>query len=165
MALVAQFNGDILVSGTLILGGTIVLPANVVGNYQVSAGSPLDTTKTLHRFLDIYEQKSTATVVADQHVVHRTYSAQGGQIITFQAGCITPCVGTDSIIVNLLQNGVSISVLTLTSSQTAYQTVVGSLNTTNSAQGDVFEVSVAVNHVSGTMGLGIFAQFGINEQP
>jgi hypothetical protein len=165
MAGPTTLQGPVNIFGSLTVTGQFVLPAASITNAMVSSGSPLDPTKTWHRENNQYAQQSNTNAVADQKVLHTTYSTLGGTIDLFQAGCITIGTGVDYCTVTLIKNGSVIATVNINSNSTNNTPIIASLNTNVTAQNDIFQVQVVPTHTSGTLPQGVFANLVIDENP
>jgi hypothetical protein len=135
-------------------------------NWSSAAAAALAADKQEHQYRITHAQESGTTAVAETIVRHVVRGATGS-IIDFEAGCVVPCVGSDTISVDLTKNGTSVlvSTISLTSSQSARELVAGVLDPsyTDLVDGDVLEVAITVSAATGTMGKGPFASFTIRE--
>ena len=145
-----QFRGTVTFLHLVPSAGCI-LDAHVAANAKIAA------SKLQHQHREVYAQESDTTAAAEQRVVH-VVKGTAGQVRTIKAGCVTPCVGDATITVDLLKNGASILTATfdLTSAQSAYDLVAGTIDDDTLAGGDVLEVDIAVSAGTGTLGKGVF---------
>jgi len=135
----------------------IILNAGCVADVHVAVDAAIAASKLQHQHRETCAQESGATAAAETRVVH-VVKGTAGQVRTFQAGCVTPCLGDATITMDLLKNGASIltAAISLTSAQAAYDLVAGTIDTDTLEAGDVLEVAVTVNAGTGTLGVGVF---------
>jgi hypothetical protein len=156
--------GDTHCTGTLTCVG-FVPPANSITDAAVPAGAGVKYTKVEQRPRGIYRQPNTAAVA--ETVVAAVITGATGAVVNFKAGCIGPCVGADTITVDLKKNGASIltAAISLTNAQAAYAQVAAAIASAGLVAGDVLTVVVTPNHSTGTLGTGVFAVLDYREDP
>lgn len=134
-----------------------VLNAGCVTDAKVAANAGIKASKLEHQHRETYAQESDTTAAAEARVVH-VVKGTAGEVRSIKAGCVTPCVGDAVVTVDLLKNGVSILTATfdLTSAQSAYDLVAGTIDTATLEADDVLEVDIAVAAGTGTLGKGVF---------
>lgn len=144
--------------------GSIDLPAGDVTNAHVASAAGIEASKLQHPVHETYSQKSTATAVVERHVVH-VVSGAAATVVRIEAGCVTACIGDAEVTVDLLKNGATIlsADITLDSSQSARDTVVGAIAAAGLVAGDVLELDVTVAAGTGTLGVGVFAKLQVYE--
>ena len=144
-----QFRGTVTFLHLVPSAGCI-LDAHVAANAKIAA------SKLQHQHREVYVQES-GTTAAETRVVH-VVKGSAGVVRTIKAGCVTPCVGDAGVTVDLLKNGASILTATfdLTSAQSAYDLVAGTIDDDTLEAGDVLEVDIAVSAGTGTLGKGVF---------
>lgn len=147
-----------------LVAASIVLPANCVGDTQVTANDPIGTEKLQHLHQPLYATGSAVTAAAATQALH-TVSGLTATLVEFFAGSVVANIGDSTVTVDLKHNGTSVltSPITLTSSNTARQVVSAVLNTTAFAVGDVLEIVVTVSAGTGTLAKGLFAGIVIKE--
>jgi len=135
----------------------LVPSAGCVADAHVNPNAGIKASKLQHQHREVYAQESAQAAAAEARVVHVVKGA-AGKVRTIKAGCVTPCVGNATITVDLLKNGASILTATfdLTSSESAYELVAGTIDDDALEDGDVLEVDIAVNAGTGTPGKGVF---------
>lgn len=163
-------DSDLLVQGNIIIsgGGTIALPANAVGNTQVSAASPLTVDKSVQQINCVYAQKHGAVVADDTGTfIHGALAA--GVVHSIQAWVRVIPVGAATVTVDLKKNGTTVltAVITLDSGNVAYTVEIGAITTTAYVAGDFFEVVIDATAGGGTLpqGLGVEVVFRETAQP
>lgn len=155
--------------GTVNMAGctAVVLPANTIGDANVSAISPLETTKTRRRFNKLFAQ-SVGSAAADMtgHVLHVVYGATGS-VIAIRAGVVVAAAGNSTVTVDVKKNGTSIltGVITLDSGNTIYVVEAGSIASAGLVAGDVLTVVLDATVGSGTLPQGVFVDVVIDEDP
>lgn len=160
----SNFDGDVTFqSGTATFRGPVVLPANTVGNTQVSATAPLDATKTVHQYQRSLSQPHGTAATDERRVIHVARSA--GSIVEFRAGPVVAATGDSTVTVDLLVNGVSVlsSVVTIDNGDAAFTKQAAVLSTAAYAAGDVIEVALDATAGSGTLPQGVFAAATLRE--
>jgi hypothetical protein len=159
-----RFEGDTIIDGAL-LARSITLPSNSVGNANVSAGSPLDTTKTIHRHTVTDNQKHGTATATERRVIH--VAKEDGDLSSIVAGCVVANIGAATITVDLYKNGSTVltGVISLDSGDSAFDNVSGTFTATPYSAGDVFETVVTATAGGGTLGQGLFVQVTFNEDP
>lgn len=157
-------DGDCHVTGALTMG-SVTLPTNSVTANKIAAGAGIEATKLEQRMRQPWAQGDYDDTAVDGRFVLHVVTGATGTIREFKAGCVTPCVGTDTIAVDLLKNGTSVlsADITLSSSETARELVEAAISTMAVAADDVLEVDIVVSHSTGTMGIGIFGTMVIDE--
>jgi hypothetical protein len=157
-------DGDLVVKGNFIMtaGGVAALPANSIGNAQISSTSPLDVTKAVHQLSKTYPQKHGAVVASDTGTcIHIATGA--GTVNGFSAAVRVIPIGAATVTVDLLKNGVSVltAVVTLDNATVAYTAEAAAITTPAYVAGDFFEVVVVATAGGGTLpqGLGVQATF------
>lgn len=145
----------------------IKLNDGAVEDKHIAADAAIAASKLEHQHRANYvPAKSDVTAAAETRVVH-TVKGLTGKIKTFEAGCVLPCVGDATITVDLLKNGATVltGAISLTSGQSAYDLVEGTVDTAKEsvAHDDVLEVAVTVNADDGTLGIGLFAYADLHE--
>jgi len=141
-----------------------VLNSGCVGDDEVKVGAGIAATKLEHQHRAVYEQESDTTAAAETRVVH-VVRGTSGTLKAINAGCVTACVGNATVTVDLLVNGASVLTATfdLTSAESAYELVAGTIDTDTLEAGDVVEIDIAVAAGTGTLGKGVFAYVDIHE--
>ncbi len=128
--------------------------------------SGVQTSKLNHRQHARYSQPEGTAVISEQRIVWIT-KGTGGTIVGFNVATKTACTGAGTITVNVLKNGTAIlaSAITLNSASPITAAIAGTLATTATAAGDVFEVEITATPSSGAVGQGIFAEIIVDEYP
>lgn len=151
----STIDGDLIVRGT-VRAGNFQVPDNSVGDSQFNSADPLTAIKQEHQFNRLYEQARGASVAAKRTAFHLAIAE--GQFLDVRAGVTQACIGDSTITVDIYKNGTTIlsSTISLSSSQAAYDQVVGTISSMDYAAADVFEVVVTVAAGTGTLGQGLF---------
>lgn len=160
----SRHEGDLRVTGDLS-SKTLQIPASTIVNSHISSAAGISASKVEHRLTKTYSQELDTTSVSEERVLHIVYGATG-DIISFEAGSSTACVGDATITVDLRKNGVTTSLLTaaivLDTSNTAYVAEGGTIDTAEVEDGDVLH---AIFTTAGTsaVGKGVFCTLQLNE--
>lgn len=160
----SAINDDLHVNGTL---SALVFKAPVgsITDAAVIGAAGIQYTKLQQRRTVQHSQPNTSAT-SETKVAGAVVGATG-TLVAIQAGCIGPCVGSDTVTIDVRVNGVSVltGVITLNSSQAAYALVSGSFATTALTMGNVLTIVVTPNHTTGTLGTGVFAILTWAEDP
>lgn len=158
----SAINDDLHVNGTLT-AKAMRPPDNSITDEAVIAGAGIQYTKLEHLHRGVYRQPNSAAAAETKVVA--VVGGVTGSVVAFKAGCVGPCVGADTITVDLKKNGITIlaAPISLTSAQAAYATVSASVATPDLVAGGVLTVVVTPNHSSGTLGTGVFADVDYRE--
>lgn len=166
MATVNTVAGDLIVTGHLT-PKTMTLPAGVVTDDKIPAGANLPASKHEQQFQPRYAKSAGVTAAADLGEVVHVVEGAAGTLLRVAAGCLVANIGDSTVSVDVHKNGVSVltAPISLSSSQTARQTVAGSLvgGSVSLAAGDVLEVVVTVSAGTGTLGKGVFCTLKLRE--
>lgn len=160
------FPVDLFVQGNFNAQG-ITLPASCVTNSQVAVAAGIAATKLQHRRTRMYADPATTTVASKRQTIHVVYGATG-TLIAFRAGMITAAIGADTATIKLRKNGTDIlsADISLTSATAAFATLAAAgFTSAGLVAGDVLEVDITPVHSSGTLGVGIFVQLILDEDP
>ena len=135
-----------------------------IENKHVAVGAAVAASKLRHQHRPVLAQESATSATDETRVVHVVHGTVG-KLLAIKAGCVVPCVGADTITIDLLKGGVSVltSKITLSSAQSARQLVAGSIDTDTLAAGDVLEIEIDAIAAAGTMGKGPFAYVDLEE--
>lgn len=138
--------------------------AGCIENQHVAADAAIEATKLKHQHRVAIAQESATTVTDETKTVH-VVKGTTGTLKTIKAGCVVPCVGGDTITIDLLKAGVSVltAKITLTSSQSAYALLAGTIDTAALAADDVLEIEIDAVAAGGTMGKGVFVYVDLHE--
>lgn len=156
--------GDLIVRGAFG-AGSMAVPANAIGDAEVTAARPISAAKLQQRFQTHASQTKTAGVSVAERRVIRVIVGATGTILSLLAGLQTALVGDATTTINLYKNGSSIltAALVLTSATAAYATAAASVATASLVVGDVLEIVITVAAGTGTLGQGLFVQLNHNE--
>ena len=145
-------------------GGSVNLPSACVGNAQIKTAAGIDAEKLEHQHRKCYAQESDTTAAAESRVVH-VVKGTVGVLQAFRAGCVVANVGDSTITVDLLKNGVTLltAPISLSSADSAYDVVAGTLASAGVVVGDVLEVAIVATVGEGTLGTGVFASLDLHE--
>ena len=166
----SQFAGDLYVNGqlsakTLILSPACVLDANV--SVYTGAGNAIQASKLQQQWQKEYGQPVANSAITEAKVIHVT-RGQTYTLIEFQVWASMAATGNDTCVFDLKKNGTSVlnSTLTLDSTTAAYtlKNSAGFVAVTP-AVGDIYEVYVTANHVTGTLAKGVGAKLVVREDP
>ncbi len=155
--------GPVVFKGHVTLRET-ALPDACVGDDQANPAAPIGATKLEHQHQVVYAQAGGAEAAAEARVVHVVHGASGS-IVAFEAGCVEAPTGDATVNVDLLVNGASVldDPVQITNAEAARELVAGVVASAGLADGDVLEVSVAVDAGTGALGSGVFAQAVLRE--
>jgi len=158
-----RLEGNTHVVGTLS-STAITLPSSCVDNAKVAAAAGVDASKLEHQHQITLAQDNGAASAAQTRVVHVVYGATG-TLLAFQAGCETACIGDSTIDVDLHVNGSSVlsAAIELSSSESAYELVEGTISSADLTADDVIEIVITVTAGTGTLGEGVFANLVLRE--
>jgi hypothetical protein len=160
---ISTIEGALRVRGQLF-ADSLSLPANSVGDAEISSADPITADKLEHQHMPGWAQPNT-TATAETRAIH---VARGpGTIEAFQAGSIAKCVGDSTVTVDLRKNGTTVlsSVITLDSGNTNRVVETGTLSGSPTVvAGDVLEVVIAISAGTGTLATGVFCQAVVREQ-
>lgn len=156
---------DLYVQGN-IGAASLSVPVNAIRDAQVSAGADIAAGKLQHAHRAILAQGSATTVAAQTQVIHVVSGATATLRIS-EAGAVVPAVGTDTATIDIQKNGTTVlsSVITLTSSQSARQIVLGTISVPAGVTNDVYEVVITPVHSTGTLAKGVFVVLDVYEDP
>ena len=162
----STLQGDYYIRGNLSVAGQLNLPTGSIEDADVAVGAAIQATKIIQQRRPEYSQSVGSAAVADNHAIYLVYGATG-VLNDFRAGMIVANVGAAVVTVDLRVNGTSVltSPITLNSSQSAYQSVVGSISDTALEVGDVLTVVITATAGGGTLGQGLFAAATFTETP
>lgn len=157
-------DGDLVIKGNLIMtaGGAVALPANSIGDTQVSSASPLGVTKVTHQLSKTYDQAHGTAVASDTGTC--IHIATGvGTVNGFSAAVRVIPIGAATVTVDLKKNGTTVltTVITLDNANVAYTAEAAAITTPAYVAGDFFEVVIVATAGGGTLpqGLGVQATF------
>lgn len=158
-----RVEGNLTVTGRLI-PTHFSPPSQCIDDDAVAADAAIAADKLQHKHQITYAQPNT-TATAETRVVHTVRGATG-EVRSFRAGSIAPCVGAATITVDLRKNGSTIltAVITLDSANTARELKAGTL-TAGAAlvADDVLEIVTTATAGGGTIGTGLFIELTIDE--
>ena len=144
--------GDYQVTGRLV-PNQFTPPAGCIENVSIAALAAIDASKLVHQYQPTYEQGSNTTAAADPGKVRHVVHGATGLLTAVKAGCVVANIGDSVVTVDVEKNGVSVltSAISLSSSQTAFETVSGTLSggSVALAVGDVLEFVVTVSGMDG----------------
>jgi hypothetical protein len=160
--IVTTFNGDIVVTGTL-LAGSFVAPANSVGNSAIRTGDPIGAEKLTQQFPIKLTQVYGAAATAERRVVH--VARKAGTILDFYAGVSVAALGDSTVTIKVKKNGADILTgdVVLDSTNLAFASEAQTFSDDDYATGDVLEVAVTVAAGTGTLPQGLFVQMNVRE--
>jgi hypothetical protein len=154
---------DTYFAGTL-RAGEFVLSSGCVEDANVATGAAIDVDKVNHKHRETYRQSGTAAAVTIP--IHVVYGATA-VLKYLRAGTIAPCDGNATITIDIKKNGTTClaSVITLDSTNTARVAEAGTLTVTAGVDGDWFELVIAVDAGTGTLGTGLCVDCEFDETP
>lgn len=146
---------------------SVTLPANALGDSQITAASPLGVTKVRRRFNKGYAQvKGSAAADETGRVIHVAYGASG-TVVAVRAGVLVAAVGDSTVTVDVKKNGTTIlsGVITIDNGNAAYAEESGTVSVPALASGDVIEVVIDATVGTGTLPQGLYVDVVIDEDP
>lgn len=157
--------GDLQVTGSFSAQGGVLIPAGTITDAMVNTGAAISASKLQHDQRVIHAQDSATAATSQSHAVYAVLAAGGATVVLFEAWAITPCVGVDTVSVDLKKNGTTIltTPISLTVVQSARQTVTATFASTSLAQNDILEVVITPNHTAGTLAAGVGCCLQIKE--
>lgn len=161
----SRIDGDLYINGYLS-SRTMGIPNGSIINDDVSGSAAIAATKLVQQHMLTYAQESATAAADEARVMHGVYGATG-TIIAFEIGSVVANIGNSVVDVDLLLNGTTVftTVPQLSSSETAYGMVAGTLVTTGIVDGDILEVSINGTIGSGTLAKGVFVNLTLREDP
>jgi len=154
---------DLFVRGRITCR-TMDIPSGTVVNDDVSGAAAIEATKLQHQHQITHAQGSATTAAAEEKVIHVVYGATG-TIVAINAGMVSPNVGAAACTVDLHVNGATVldAVISLTSGETAFELVAGTIDTPALTDDDVVELVITATAGGGTLGTGLFVTVIIRE--
>lgn len=143
---------------------SISLPNVCIDNSHVKIDANISASKLEHQHRATYAQESETAATDEKRVIHGVKGTTG-TIKSFAAGCVTPCVGDATVLIDLLRNGTSVLVapFTLSSSESAYEWVDGVVDTEAVVADDVLSVEITGSAGTGTLGEGVMVMLDVFE--
>ena len=157
---------DVFITGNLSTK-TMTIPNATVTDATIASNAGVQATKLIHQYQVVHADPSATAASTYKKTIYVVHGANA-TLVAFVAGCVTPCIGSDTITVKLRKNGTDILTadISLTNAQSAYQLVTAAgFTSTTAVAGDVFEIDITANHSSGTLGAGLFAELVLTETP
>jgi len=135
------------------------------GFLLAAGGTAVLATAMEHFHAFSYSQNAACPGSSDATVVLHTVAGAAATMVSFKAGSVTPCTGDSTITVDLKKNGTTMlsAVITLDSTEIAYEAVSGTLSVTAAVADDVLTAVVAVSEGTGTLGTGVFCTLTLTE--
>jgi hypothetical protein len=152
-------DGDLNVKGNIIIsaGGGLSIPANSIGDSQISATSPLGVSKVTQQIVEKYAQVHGSAAVTARVPFHVAVGA--GLINSVQAGISVIAVTPATVTVDLYRNGVSIATpISIDDGDAAYALLPMTIdaNEDDYVEDDVFELVIVATAGGGTLPQGLF---------
>jgi hypothetical protein len=153
---------DLVVANTLVVG-SLVIPNQTITDAMVNNAAAISDDKLRHKYSIDYAQNHGTAVAAQRKAVYVANAA--GTMTDVLAGVTVANAGAATITVNVKKNGTNVlsSAITITSSHSAFASVVGTFSVGTYVAGDVFEVDVTVAAGGGTIGQGLFVKMLASE--
>lgn len=157
------FADEVVFNGTMRARSTVALPANCVGDSQVSASSPLAVEKVDHQYILTDGQNHGSAATAQRKCIHIARGA--GTIVAFRVSQLVAAVGDSTVTIDLYKNGSSIltGTITINNGQAARALTSGTLSSSTVAADDVFEVVQTISAGTGTLPQGVTWQLTTEE--
>jgi hypothetical protein len=145
----SKVSGNLVVSGNL-KAGSFDMPANSVGDTEMTAARPADVDKVLHLHQHVYAQNRSAAVATERKAAFVAYA--DGVVLDVTAAVTQAAVGDSTVTVDVYKNGASIlsSVLTFDSGDAAFASQSAALSSPGYSAGQVVEVVVTSTPGTGT---------------
>ena len=167
--------GDVQFTGKVTFADDVVLPNEVVGNESIDSDSPLDTSKTIHRFVVPYRQNNGANIAAATFALATLNNLNGGRISRITA-TITGVKATGDRQVSIAVSSVSTpggspaaiaDTVMLDAATDLYDPTDITItdDTTLYAQGTTFICAVTVSGSTGTQPQGLLIEMQIDQEP
>jgi hypothetical protein len=168
-----EIRSDTVFTGNVAFGGATTLPANSIGDTQANPGSPLGTSKTIHRHAVRQLQADGADVASQTTLAFLARAACtiiGAQIRLSTA----PTGGNKQFTVDVKKassGSVSFSsilsaAVTIDNTRTNGQVITATLSGTPTlAAGDAVQVVITASGSTGSQGQGVLVQIAIDENP
>lgn len=137
-------DGDLYVRG-LLKADSMILPANGVGDTQVTPAAPLGRTKTKHLHNRLHTQGKGASVVSKTgEPIHIAFAA--GTLVQVEAAVSVAPLTTATVTIDVKKNGVTVlsGTILLDNTTVAYTPVLGTISVPAYVAGDFFDVVVTV---------------------
>ena len=167
MAVPSRIESDIYVNGN-VGAKTMSIPSGTVDNDDVASDAALAATKLIQRHSKTYAEDVDVTATAKDVPMHVVRGATG-TVVAFEAGSAVLCDENATITVDLKKNGSTNSLLSaaivLDNDNTAYTVEAGTIATAGLVDGDVVRAVIAVAAGTGTVGLGVFTNVLLDEDP
>jgi hypothetical protein len=168
MSTPSVINNDLAINGLLTCTNFRAPPLSIGDPAVVgSPGAYVGAQKLGQQFQKEYAQPSAQAAAVETKVIHVTRGATG-VIMDISFGAVVAAIGAATAVFDLLKNGVSIlsAQITLDSSTAAYVLKAGTLSSTTTVVGDVFELKVvSATAGGGTLAKGLFARLCVREDP
>lgn len=143
------------------------LPANAVGDTQVTAASPLGVTKTRKQISRVYGQLHGTAATAARVPIHLARGA--GTVLAVRAGNVVTATGDSTATVDVRKNGTTILTGTIAFSAgtpAANAVLSGTLVASPTyVTSDIFEAVITVTAGSGTLPQAMFVELVLDEVP
>lgn len=153
-----RINNDMHVNGHFS-AKTMAIPSNTVVNDDVHGSADISYTK-LQAFHKGFVAQNIADAVVNEEVpIHTAYGATG-TVIAVRVGCAVKAVGVATCDVDVKKNGTTIltGAVQLTSGNTNWLPVAGTISVDAYVQDDTFSVSFDGTAGGGTLAKGVFCE-------
>ena len=167
MGVPSRIESDVYINGSLS-AKTMSIPSGTVNNDDVASDAAIVTTKLIQRHSKTYAEDVAVTATAKNVPIHVVRGATG-TLVAFEAGSAVVCDENATITVDLKKNSSTNSLLSaaivLDHDNTAYTVEAGTIATAGLVDGDVVRAVIAVAAGTGTVGLGVFTNVLLDEDP
>lgn len=152
--------GNLHVNGT-VSSRALQVPTGTITNSSIQANAGIDASKLQHLVRKTYGQAGTTTT----HTVAFHVCRATGLILELAAGSKTKNLSGATVTVDLQNNGSSILVspLELNDTHSAYEVVIGTIDSDDTDADDVLELVITATAGGGTLATGLFVTMDATE--
>jgi hypothetical protein len=167
MSVAAQYQGDVLINGSLYATG-LTIPNSSIRDASVAAGAGISAAKIQQQEIQLFAQDFTTTIVAQRHLIHWAKGGNG-TIQEFRVTVTTAMIGAATATIDLKKNGTTILTSSITIDSTLVAFVIknpaGYTSLTYVAN-DFFEVEILTAVAGGgTLAKGFSSALIVREDP
>jgi hypothetical protein len=162
----ASLPHGVTVEGPARFLGTVALPANSIGDGNVSPNDPLDCDKVRHQYAGLMAQPHGTAATAQRQIVRVVQGA--GEIVSVNTTVSVAATGDSKVTIDVKKNGTTVldSTYVIDNGDAAYDLVPGDLVASPTvAAGDVIEVVQTVSLGTGTLPQGVATVVEFREDP
>lgn len=153
----SRLEGDVFVGGTLGCR-RFTAPDGSITNDAIEEFAQVEASKLQHEHRLAMSQESATALADERRIVH--VGRAEGTVLEIVAGAVTPAIGGDVGLIDLLKDGVSILTgpIILSAGHASYELIGGSIASAEYGLNDVFELDLVLSTGGGTPPAGVFAQ-------